>query len=179
MPELGHRVIDFQFFETFLKSEVVSVCNLVDCSLPDSSFHEILQARILEWVAIAFSRGLNPGLLNCRQMLYPLSHHGSQKSQMAFQSSYTISQSALKSVHVFTWKKCLCGIRVRFKLNLLELSSSLLLLSHLPSTFCLPFSLPSFLPPASPHPLLSSLLFLLSSFLCMNGIVIEGMPLWT
>ena len=28
-----------------------------DCSLPDSSVHGILQARILEWVAIHFSRG--------------------------------------------------------------------------------------------------------------------------
>ena len=29
----------------------------MDCSLPGSSIHEILQARILEWVAISFSRG--------------------------------------------------------------------------------------------------------------------------
>ena len=28
----------------------------MDCSLPDSSVHGILQARILEWVAISFSR---------------------------------------------------------------------------------------------------------------------------
>ena len=29
----------------------------MDCSLPGSSVHVILQARILEWVAISFSRG--------------------------------------------------------------------------------------------------------------------------
>ena len=29
----------------------------MDCSLPGSSVHEILQARMLEWVAISFSRG--------------------------------------------------------------------------------------------------------------------------
>ena len=29
----------------------------MDCSLPGSSVHEILQARILEWVAFPFSRG--------------------------------------------------------------------------------------------------------------------------
>ena len=29
----------------------------MDCSLPGSSVHGILQARILEWVAIPFSRG--------------------------------------------------------------------------------------------------------------------------
>ena len=48
--------------------------------LPGSSFHGILQARILEWVAISFSRGSsqesNPGLLHCRQILYWLSHKG-------------------------------------------------------------------------------------------------------
>ena len=29
----------------------------IDCSLPGSPIHVILQARILEWVAISFSRG--------------------------------------------------------------------------------------------------------------------------
>ena len=29
----------------------------MDCSLPSSSVHEIFQARVLEWVAISFSRG--------------------------------------------------------------------------------------------------------------------------
>ena len=35
----------------------VSVCNPMDCSPPGSSVHEILQARILEWVAMPSSRG--------------------------------------------------------------------------------------------------------------------------
>ena len=34
-----------------------TLCDAMDCSLPGSSVHEILQARIPEWVAIAFSRG--------------------------------------------------------------------------------------------------------------------------
>ena len=39
------------------------LCNPMDCSLPGFSIHEILQARILEWVAISFSRDLpNPGI---------------------------------------------------------------------------------------------------------------------
>ena len=33
------------------------LCDHMDCSLPGSSLHGILQARVLEWVAISFSRG--------------------------------------------------------------------------------------------------------------------------
>ena len=33
-----------------------NLCNPMDRSLPGSSVHGILQARILEWVAISFSR---------------------------------------------------------------------------------------------------------------------------
>ena len=35
----------------------LTLCDPMDCSLPGSSVHGIFQARILEWVAIAFSRG--------------------------------------------------------------------------------------------------------------------------
>ena len=54
----------------------------VDCSPPGSSVHGILQARILEWVAISFSRGssrprdrtcvsyIAGGLLHYRWILY-------------------------------------------------------------------------------------------------------------
>ena len=34
-----------------------TLCDLMDCSLPGSSVHGDIQARILEWVAISFSRG--------------------------------------------------------------------------------------------------------------------------
>ena len=34
----------------------LTLCNSMDCSPPGSSVHGILQARILEWVAISFSR---------------------------------------------------------------------------------------------------------------------------
>ena len=35
----------------------LSLCNPMNCSPPGSSVHGILQARILEWAAISFSRG--------------------------------------------------------------------------------------------------------------------------
>ena len=34
----------------------VRLCDPMDCSPPGSSVHEILQARILEWVAVPSSR---------------------------------------------------------------------------------------------------------------------------
>ena len=38
----------------------LTFCNPMDCILPDSSVHRILQARILEWVAIPFVKGIIP-----------------------------------------------------------------------------------------------------------------------
>ena len=32
-----------------------TLCDPMDCSLPGSSVHGIFQARVLEWIAIAFS----------------------------------------------------------------------------------------------------------------------------
>ena len=60
-----------------------TLCKSKDCSPPGSSIHGILQTRILEWVAISFSRGIfstsgwNLGLLHWRQILYCLSYQGS------------------------------------------------------------------------------------------------------
>ena len=36
-----------------------TLCSPMDCSLPGSSVHRIFPARILEWVAISFSRGFS------------------------------------------------------------------------------------------------------------------------
>ena len=54
----------------------------MDYSPPDSSVRGILEARILEWVAISSSRdlpdsGIEPGSPHHRQILYCLSHQGS------------------------------------------------------------------------------------------------------
>ena len=38
-------------------------CNPLDCSPPGSSVHGILQARILEWVAMPSYRGSEPGIV--------------------------------------------------------------------------------------------------------------------
>ena len=35
----------------------LTLCDPIDCSLPASSVHGIFQSRVMEWVAISFSRG--------------------------------------------------------------------------------------------------------------------------
>ena len=60
-------------------------CNPMYCSLPGSSVHGISQTRILEWVAIPFSRGssllrIDPaGSPAMQWILYQLSHQRSPK----------------------------------------------------------------------------------------------------
>ena len=43
-------------------SVVSDSCDPIDCSLPGSSVHGILQARMLEWVAISFSSHVSQSL---------------------------------------------------------------------------------------------------------------------
>ena len=92
---LSHPIVFSKTWES--ESEITqscpTLCNTMDCSLPRFSIHGIFQARILEWVAISFSRGSsppqgsNPGLLHYRQKLYCLSHQGSH--QFAVSGDYT------------------------------------------------------------------------------------------
>jgi len=46
---------DFFIWDEFYMGQ--TLFHSMDCTLPGSSVHGILQARILEWVAIPFSRG--------------------------------------------------------------------------------------------------------------------------
>ena len=43
--------------EVMVPQSYPTLCDLMDCSPPGSSVHGLFQARILEWVAIHFSRG--------------------------------------------------------------------------------------------------------------------------
>ena len=72
---------------TLLKCVLVTqlcptLCDPMDYSPPGSSVHGMFQARILEWVAIPFSKGSSRPrdgicLLHCRQIFYRLSHQES------------------------------------------------------------------------------------------------------
>ena len=59
-----------------------TLCNPMDCSPPGSSVHGILQARILEWVAVPPPRncpnpGIQPTSPASQAVSLPLSHRGS------------------------------------------------------------------------------------------------------
>ena len=50
-------VISLKGCVCFSRSVVFDSLRPLECSLPGPSIHRILQARIVEWVAITFSRG--------------------------------------------------------------------------------------------------------------------------
>ena len=49
--------IDPYVIQLLVAQSCPTLCEPMDCSPPGSSVHGIVQARILEWVAVSFSRG--------------------------------------------------------------------------------------------------------------------------
>ena len=79
-------------------------CNPMDCSLPGSSVHGILQARILERVTISFSKGSscpgiepgwNLGLLHCRQILTDLAMREAKYKKKCNNSAASLENPSL------------------------------------------------------------------------------------
>ena len=98
------------------------LCNPMVCSPTGSSVHGISQARILEWVAMPFSRGSSQprdqtwGLLHCRQILYHLSHQG----------------SLLTPTDITSWKFSISSSFISYNLTSLLITPSWLLRLSLP-----------------------------------------------
>ena len=82
-PVFAHCVCVCVCVCVLVPQSCLTLCNPMDCSLPESSVHGILQARILEsrlpfpLQGIFPIQGSNPGLPHCRQILYHLSGQGS------------------------------------------------------------------------------------------------------
>ena len=78
----------------------VWLCSPINCSLPGSSVHGILQARILEWVVIPSARGSSQPRdqihISCidRQVLY---HLGSTVLSLVFANLYDNSRKLIQS----------------------------------------------------------------------------------
>ena len=78
---LDHKILNIYSVSTgfcvcvLIAQSCLTLCDPMNCSPPDFSVHGILQARILEWVAIPFSGdlpdpGIEPTSLHCRQILH-------------------------------------------------------------------------------------------------------------
>ena len=71
-----------------------TLCDPMDCSLSGSPIHGILQARILEWVTIPFSRGssrpgIEPGSPALQADSLPLSHQGIKRIKSQIHQAIT------------------------------------------------------------------------------------------
>ena len=67
----------------------------MDCSLPGSSVHGIFQARVLEWVAIAFS-AIHTSLLYSLLLQY-LHSFGKELKSLPFQQNGTLFWNVLSN----------------------------------------------------------------------------------
>ena len=56
--------------ESEVAQSCLTLCDAMDCSLPGSSLHGIFQATVLEWLAIAFSRGTEMPMKQFKYLLY-------------------------------------------------------------------------------------------------------------
>ena len=54
---LSIYIFQAKWSEILVTQPCLTICSPMDCSFPGSSVHGILQAKILEWVAISNSRG--------------------------------------------------------------------------------------------------------------------------
>ena len=84
----------------------VTFCDPIDCSPPGSSVHGISQARVLEWIAISYSKGLNPHLLHWQVDSLPLHHLGSPMYTLHLLKCY---QEKSPSLPLTSFPKLLCN----------------------------------------------------------------------
>ena len=81
-----------------------TLCDPMDCSPPSSSVPGILQARILEWVAISFSREpRDQTRVSCigRQILYHVSHRNCQIVFLDWLYHFTFPSAMFKRTSFF------------------------------------------------------------------------------
>ena len=86
----------------------VRLCDPVDCSLSGSSVHGIFQARVLEWVAVSFSRGsshpgIEPGSSTLQADALPSEPRGItiQPSHIKFNYLQTFTISSIAAAKIY------------------------------------------------------------------------------
>ena len=73
-----------------------TLCDPIDCRPSDSTIHEIFQARILEWVAVSFSRGSYQSR-DWQAEALPLSHLGSPIDMSICSLNFTLLKDSTVS----------------------------------------------------------------------------------
>ena len=105
-----------------MSQSCLTLSNLIDCCPQVSSVHGILHARVLEWIAILFSKGPSQPrdqqhLLHCRQILYHLSHHEARSQKYIFNQSSTAFLKLVSNV--------VCGSQTGAKKKKMSLADAL------------------------------------------------------
>ena len=86
--------------ESEVSQSCLTLCNSIVCSLPGSSVHGIFQARILEWVAISFSRA---------------SSQPRDRTQVSYIAGRHLTIWATREAHIFSIIQDKCGRCQSFK----------------------------------------------------------------
>ena len=98
-----YRYVAFNVCRAKSLQSCSTLCDAMDCSQPGSSVHGILQARILEWVTISFSKGSSQPrgqtrsyYVSCigRWVLYHWRNLGSPITINSFKQRHSIHVSA-------------------------------------------------------------------------------------
>ena len=96
----------------------LTLCHSMDCGLPGSSVYGILQARMLEWVDILFSRGSSqpwdPTRVSCIAGRLHLSHQGSPMTNLEsiLKSRDITLQTKFHIVKVMAFQQSYTDVRV-------------------------------------------------------------------
>ena len=81
----------------------LTLCDPLNCSPPGSSFHGIFQARILEWVAISFSRGSSHPKDRTRVSYYLTPCHLGSPSSNVYTDLYTTEYPIRPTIFIIVW----------------------------------------------------------------------------
>ena len=83
MKEYHFKLLNILILVVLCAQSCLTLCNPMDCTLPGSSVHGILQntgvGSLSLLQGIFSTQGLNPGLLHYRWILYQLSHKGNPR----------------------------------------------------------------------------------------------------
>ena len=105
---------NYLWFCVLLAQSCPTLCNQMNCSPPRSSVHGILQTRILEWVAIFFSRGSSQPR-NWTQVSWFAGRvftHWTTREALCFSYIYSYFKGiwkACKRTHDMPWCTYVCG----------------------------------------------------------------------